>query len=301
MDQTVSPAAFQDLSGISAGGKAAVESLQKAGIIKGKKTGVFDPNSSASRAEAAAILASAAKLTDKVVENVVQSSNWWDALPRESWSQFEKVTVKEDWFEVYKLPGNVYAIYEPGQFQEVISFLILGDKKALLWDTGMGIGDIKSCVGELTNLPVFVVNSHSHMDHIGGNWQFDEIYIYDMVKYLGKVAPNHSKIALISATDEFFYPFFEENPTWKIYPLRYETLFKQKNYNDYDFIIIPKQEQCITVPLKGKLKYNYKIFDHRIIYNQNNPDDLVIIYNCKNRQEKKGGIFSTKGNTVRNS
>lgn len=123
---------------------------------------------------------------------MVQSVKWWDELPRASWSQFEKISVKEDWFEVYKLPGNVYAIYEPGQFQEVISFLIIGEKKALLWDTGMGIGDIKKCVSELTQLQVFVVNSHSHIDHIGGNWQFDEGFIYDMTASVEKLTKGIS-------------------------------------------------------------------------------------------------------------
>ena len=75
-------------------------------------------------------------------------------------------------------PG-VFAIYEPHQFEEVISYLILGGKRALLFDTGMGIGDIKRVVESLTPLPVVVMNSHTHNDHVGGNWQFSEIYGMD--------------------------------------------------------------------------------------------------------------------------
>ncbi|RKX94845.1 MAG: hypothetical protein DRZ90_11210 [Spirochaetes bacterium] len=48
-----------------------------------------------------------------------------------------------EWFDVIKLPGNVYAIVEEGHIQNVRSFLIIGSKNALLFDTGMGIGNIK--------------------------------------------------------------------------------------------------------------------------------------------------------------
>jgi glyoxylase-like metal-dependent hydrolase (beta-lactamase superfamily II) len=105
--------------------------------------------------------------------------NWFDELPRPSWSQFEKVQQSQDWFEVYEVLPGVFAIYEPGQFEEVISYLILGSEKALLWDTGLGIGDMKRVVSELTDLEPIVVNSHTHYDHIGSNHQFQEIWCAD--------------------------------------------------------------------------------------------------------------------------
>jgi hypothetical protein len=120
-----------------------------------------------------------------------------------------------------------------------------------------------------------------------------KIYIYSLVKYLGKIAPNHSKIALVSADEEIFYPFFEENPTWKIYSLRYDLFSKQKNYADYDFFILPEKEQRITVPYKGKIKYNYSIANKKIVYNQNDTDSLIIIYNGRNNQPVDSGIPET--------
>lgn len=116
--------------------------------------------------------------SNKLVD-VVQPTKWYSQLPRQQFKEYEKVGIFQDWFEVYKLPYDVYAIYEYGHFQEVISFLILGDKKAMLLDTGMGIGNIKSVVEELTDLPIVVVNSHCHFDHIGDNFRFDNIFIYN--------------------------------------------------------------------------------------------------------------------------
>ena len=40
----------------------------------------------------------------------------------------------------------------------------------------MGISDIKQVVSELTNLAIIVLNSHTHDDHVGGNWQFKTVY-----------------------------------------------------------------------------------------------------------------------------
>jgi len=102
--------------------------------------------------------------------------NWWDNLPRPEWSAYAKIDVDDDWFDVYRIDDEIYAIYEPGQFEEVISFLIIGGDFALMFDTGLGIGDIRNVVDQLTDLNVVVLNSHTHYDHIGGNHLFDTIY-----------------------------------------------------------------------------------------------------------------------------
>ena len=55
--------------------------------------------------------------------------------------------------------------------------LVLGDTHALLFDTMRGIGDLKAQVSSLTDLPLIVVNSHGHFDHMGGNVQFEKVYM----------------------------------------------------------------------------------------------------------------------------
>src|SRR5579863_948608 len=84
---------------------------------------------------------------------------WCKPLPRPEYKVLERVPMSDPWFEVYKVAANTYAIYEPHQSEEVISYLILGQQKALLFDTGMGISHIKKVVRELTKLPVIVLNS----------------------------------------------------------------------------------------------------------------------------------------------
>lgn len=104
---------------------------------------------------------------------------WCRALPRPEYTALERVAVSDAWFEVYKVVPGVFAIYEPHQSEETISYLIVGSKQALLFDTGMGIGDLKQTTSQLTRLPVVVLNSHTHNDHVGDNWQFDKVYGMD--------------------------------------------------------------------------------------------------------------------------
>ncbi len=101
--------------------------------------------------------------------------------------------VHSDWFEVYQIRPGVYAIYEPHQFEEVISYLIVGTRHALLLDTGLGVGAIRDVVTSLTNLPVTVLNSHTHFDHTGGNADFSDIWNEDTA-YSRANAQTHTSI-----------------------------------------------------------------------------------------------------------
>jgi glyoxylase-like metal-dependent hydrolase (beta-lactamase superfamily II) len=108
-----------------------------------------------------------------------QQAEWCKNLPRAAYSKLERVPTADNWFEVYKIRPGIFAIYEPHQLEEVISYLIIGSDKAVLFDTGMGISNIQAVVVGLTKLPVSVVNSHTHNDHVGDNWRFSDVYGMD--------------------------------------------------------------------------------------------------------------------------
>ena len=61
---------------------------------------------------------------------------------------------------------------------DVFADLLVGENQALLWDTGFGYDDLYALVRRITDLPLYVVNSHGHMDHTNGNWQFDSVFIH---------------------------------------------------------------------------------------------------------------------------
>jgi len=81
----------------------------------------------------------------------------------------------DDWFEVRAAEPGVFAISEPRQYEGVTSFLIVGSSRAILFDSGLGAGRIGVVVKRLTALPVTVINSHTHFDHVGGNGEFDDV------------------------------------------------------------------------------------------------------------------------------
>jgi glyoxylase-like metal-dependent hydrolase (beta-lactamase superfamily II) len=81
-----------------------------------------------------------------------------------------------DWFDVHELGDHTYVISEP---MHVNSYLLVGRDRALLFDTGMGVADMRGAARRLTGLPILAVNSHHHFDHVAGNAQFDDVAIHE--------------------------------------------------------------------------------------------------------------------------
>lgn len=106
--------------------------------------------------------------------------------------ELQPLPCESRWFVPYRILPGVTAIFEPCHFQEVASFLIEGSRCALLFDSGMGLGNIKAVVDALTNKPVTLVNSHSHFDHVGGNWQFGETHLLNVPEAVRKLENGFS-------------------------------------------------------------------------------------------------------------
>lgn len=80
--------------------------------------------------------------------------------------------VTSEWYRVVEVEPGVTMIEEPWHDEQVKSYLITGDHRAVLLDTGTGVGDLRELVRSLTTLPLIVVQSHSDWDHIGSTFQF---------------------------------------------------------------------------------------------------------------------------------
>ncbi len=83
-----------------------------------------------------------------------------------------------NWFTVERLDKNTFAISEYAHWEEPHCYLLLGSERAALIDTGLGVADIRAVVDALTALPVCVLTTHAHWDHIGGHGHFEDIAIH---------------------------------------------------------------------------------------------------------------------------
>ena len=167
---------------------------------------------------------------------LIQPAKWWEKLPRPIYAKLEKVGTSQDWFEVYKLLDGTYAVYEPYQFEEAISYLVIGKDKSVVIDTGTGIGDLKKVISELTPMPVSVVNTHGHWDHIGSNYQFEEIACFnndDCINRLRTRVENSSLQSSITG-DSIWKPLPEgfDAATWEIPPVEPTLLLEEGNIID---------------------------------------------------------------------
>lgn len=88
---------------------------------------------------------------------------------------WRKVT-KDNIIQKFKVDDQMYI------FDEVNSarmYLLVGETGAFLYDTGFGFQKFRSQIEEITDLPLTVVCSHGHDDHIYGAFQFEEAYIHE--------------------------------------------------------------------------------------------------------------------------
>ena len=106
---------------------------------------------------------------------------------------------------------------------ESTGYLVVGKNKALIIDTMNGYVNVKELAESLTDLPLVVVNTHGHFDHIYGNIYFDKVLIH----------PADIELAV----KNFAYPeFSEEINKMGLKPAEFEVV------NDGDIIDLGELE-----------------------------------------------------------
>jgi hydroxyacylglutathione hydrolase len=100
--------------------------------------------------------------------------------------EYEPVKIHSDWFEVNYLGDRIYSIEEPKSSQGNVSYLILGDDRAFMFDTGCGENEVKGnykikyIIDKITSLPVTLIQSHFHFDHNQNIHEFERIAFPDL-------------------------------------------------------------------------------------------------------------------------
>lgn len=76
---------------------------------------------------------------------------------------------------VRQLLPHLYLVDDAG---ESTCYLICGRDRAMVIDTANGEEDLLAVMRSLTDLPLIVVNTHGHCDHIYGNAFFEEAWLH---------------------------------------------------------------------------------------------------------------------------
>ena len=86
--------------------------------------------------------------------------------------------LRQGWFDVREVATDIVVFEEPLHSENVKSYLVLGTVRAALVDTGMGVANLGREVAAITALPVVVLQSHAHFDHVGDAWRFDDVRVH---------------------------------------------------------------------------------------------------------------------------
>lgn len=109
---------------------------------------------------------------------------------------------KNDELEITKLEGHLWVIETT---DKTSMYIIEGEKKAMLIDTGTKCSKLDSIVRLITQKPLYVVITHAHPDHAGNIAFFEEINIHQAdTALLSLFGKNYKgKVNYISEGDSF--------------------------------------------------------------------------------------------------
>ena len=90
------------------------------------------------------------------------------------------VQIAERWFETRRVDDAITLLCEP----HVVPLMrcniwhVRGRDRDLLIDTGMGIVSLREAARHLFEKPVIAVATHTHADHIGGHFEFEDCLVH---------------------------------------------------------------------------------------------------------------------------
>ncbi len=175
-------------------------------------------------------------------------------------------------YTIEKINDQVYRINE---FNIMNCFLIIGEKKALLVDCGVGAGNMAEFVKTLTDKPIILAATHAHVDHIGAAWQFGKMYIHK----------GDAPIAWHQSTKKARKWYLKKHPSTEKFGLDYNEFAKQKSYlipvpfgDHHKFDLGGITVEAVHTPGHSRGSVCFKIEKYKIMLVS---DNYIPILNCK--------------------
>ena len=124
----------------------------------------------------------------------------------------------DDYYTVFEIDAGTFAIAETRYWQRNFNYLLLGDARAVLFDAGPGLRDIRGVVQSLTDLPVVFMPSHFHYDHVGNGVEFERVAIVDLPYLRSRVREGRLTLTLdehLGKAEGFDLPAWQVDEWWR--------------------------------------------------------------------------------------
>ncbi len=84
-----------------------------------------------------------------------------------------------EWYTIEQFDEQTYVISEYKHYEETHCYLLCGSLFAVLIDTGLGVENLRLLTDRLTSLPILVLTTHVHWDHIGSHRWYDRWAVHE--------------------------------------------------------------------------------------------------------------------------
>jgi len=117
-----------------------------------------------------------------------------------------QIATAQSWYETRSVGDGVTAIAEPfiKEFYRCNIWHVRGRDRDLLVDSGMGVVSLREQVPLVTEKSCIAVASHTHFDHIGCHYEFDERCVHADEAEIMAAPTRDATLADPYVTDEIF-------------------------------------------------------------------------------------------------
>lgn len=134
-------------------------------------------NSMFAKGAAEKMVKEAVKLLMNVKNEVIDFSSKHDIMIRNFDGSYQPMD--QPFFEAEEIAPKTWKVLSDGDY----SYVIEGDEKAIVIDSGYGAGNIREFCQSLVKVPITsIINTHHHFDHTANNAYFDEVYMDALAK-----------------------------------------------------------------------------------------------------------------------
>lgn len=138
-------------------------------------------------------------------------------------------------------------VYLLDEAHESTGYLVVGEEKACVIDTMNGYNDLQKVVREITDKPVFVINTHGHPDHIFGNVYFEKAYIHPADLPIAETFLSGPEYMANCAKYGYVVPPFEEIHEGDVFDLggKHLVVYELPGHTPGGIVLLLKEERIL--------------------------------------------------------